>query len=246
VAALALLPSCLAAPSVHRRDIGDSATFHHVHSHSRLHRRAAGSSTYTVVSSDTGNSISAAYSITFATLSNSNPGVNWNNLQIGQNLVMPSSRTPIIYTVMSGDTETTIANKYDIYNADLGGANPSITWTNLQIGTKLRVPGYGSWTKYTVVSGDTGNAIATAEGITFNALSSANPNVNWNNLQIGQILTVPAGTSPASGTLPSPASSPISTTTTSSTTTAALVQSTKLTTSSFTTSVSLLVDILNR
>lgn len=206
---MASLPSILAFPSIHHRRIGDDIIPKHVHSHSHI-RRAAGSSTYNVVSGDTGNAIAAAYSITFTTLSNSNPNVNWNSLQIGQSIVMPSARTPISYTVSSGDTGDSISKKYDIYFTDLQNANNGVTWTNLQIGQKLRVPGYGSWTTYTVVSGDTGYAIAAAEGIDFNTLSAANPNVNWNNLQLGQVLSVPASVSPTSSTLPSPAPSPTS------------------------------------
>lgn len=177
---------------------------------SQIQRRAANTGTYTVVSGDTGNAIAAVYSITFDTLNSANPNVNWNGLQVGQTLNMPSARAPIVYQSASGDTQSSIANKYDIYNADLGNANPSVNWNSLGAGTRLRVPGYGSYTTYAVASGDTGNVIATAFGISFNTLSAANPNVNWNNLQIGQVLTVPAGVSPTTGSIPSPASPPSS------------------------------------
>jgi len=50
---------------------------------------------------------------------------------------------------------------------------------------------------YTVVAGDTGNAIAAAYGITFAELDAFNPGVNWYNLQIGQTLLVPAPGVPA-------------------------------------------------
>jgi len=41
-----------------------------------------------------------------------------------------------------------------------------------------------------VVSGDTGLQIATKNSITWAQLQTSNPNVNWNNLQIGQKLCV--------------------------------------------------------
>lgn len=45
---------------------------------------------------------------------------------------------------------------------------------------------------YTVVAGDTGELIASKFYTTFSRLESVNPFVNWNNLQIGQVLNLPA------------------------------------------------------
>jgi hypothetical protein len=52
-------------------------------------------------------------------------------------------------------------------------------------------PAPASARTYTVRSGDTGSRIAQNHRITFQALSRANPGVNWNRLQIGQRLNLP-------------------------------------------------------
>jgi N-acetylmuramoyl-L-alanine amidase len=94
------------------------------------------------------------------------------------------------YTVVQGDTGTTIAQKFAITLQQLEDANPGVNWNDLQIGQTLNIP--GPTTTYTVVEGDTGTTIAAKLGITLQQLEDANPGVNWNDLQIGQILNVPA------------------------------------------------------
>ncbi|KAL6244633.1 hypothetical protein RBB50_008161 [Rhinocladiella similis] len=57
---------------------------------------------------------------------------------------------------------------------------------------------------YTVVAGDYGWAIASKLGCGFDALLAANPNVDWDQLQVGQILNAPCSTG---GTQPTGSSS---------------------------------------
>jgi LysM repeat protein len=46
---------------------------------------------YTVQSGDTGYHIAGQYTLPFSVLSSANPGVDWNNLQVGQTLQLPTS-----------------------------------------------------------------------------------------------------------------------------------------------------------
>ena len=69
--------------------------------------------------------------------------------------------------------------------------NQGVFWDDLQVGQILQIP-FDTNTSYTVKEGDTGNAIATRYGITFEALMAANAQVvNWDDLQVEQVLTVP-------------------------------------------------------
>ncbi|KAK5102477.1 hypothetical protein LTR70_000333 [Exophiala xenobiotica] len=104
------------------------------------------------------------------------------------------------WTVQAGDTGNGIALRLSIDFIQLAFMNPSVQWNNLQIGQVLNIPCDDASTgarMYTVVAGDTGNAIAAANGITFAQLDAFNPDVNWYNLQIGQTLLVPAPGVPA-------------------------------------------------
>lgn len=178
-----------------------------------LHRRAANTGSYTVTSGDTGYAIAAVYSITFSTLSSANPGVNWDSLWVGQSIKMPSARLPVPYKTVTGDTESTITKKYNIYGFDLRNANPNVDFSALGSNIAVRVPAYGQYTSYTVTSGDSGSVVAGAFSISFNSLSAANPTVNWSTLQTGRLLTIPAGISPSYNSLPAPAISPMASTT---------------------------------
>jgi len=44
---------------------------------------------------------------------------------------------------------------------------------------------------YTIRSGDTGTKIATAAGVSLQDLMRVNPDVNWNRLQVGQVIRLP-------------------------------------------------------
>lgn len=60
----------------------------------------------------------------------------------------------------------------------------------------MEVPGSGialseRSSQYTVQSGDTGEAIAQKVGVSFSALQAANEFVNWNDIWLGTVLTVP-------------------------------------------------------
>jgi LysM repeat protein len=62
------------------------------------------------------------------------------------------------------------------------------------LGTSL--PTLGRPVPYSVRSGDTGYHIAAIMSMPFSILSKANQGINWNNLQIGQVLRVPTSWTP--------------------------------------------------
>lgn len=120
------------------------------------------------------------------------------NNSLGSNNVSTSSGGTV--TVQSGDTGARIAQRNGISFSELQRANPGTQWNRLQIGQTLNLPGTAgsssssssSAESYTVRSGDTGARIASRHGVSFSALSRANPGVNWNRLQVGQSLNIPS------------------------------------------------------
>lgn len=114
------------------------------------------------------------------------------------------------YTVKSGDTCAAIAAQFKITTDDLLKNNRTIDsgCTNLHAGDTLRIPAStpaaGSTTtlgtaptprptgkSYTVVSGDTCDAIARSYGVDLQKLIAANGNINCTKLQIGQVVNIP-------------------------------------------------------
>ena len=176
---------------------------------------------YAIRSGDTLNAIAAAaYGAANAdagvtAIEAANPGINPNDLQIGQEIMIPvlgGTGGPVPgheYAIRSGDTLNAIAAAaYGAANADAGvtaieAANPGINPNDLQIGQEIMIPVLGGTGgpvpghEYAIRSGDTLNAIAAAAygpanadaGVT--AIEAANPGINPNDLQIGQEIMIP-------------------------------------------------------
>lgn len=100
------------------------------------------------------------------------------------------------YTVVSGDTFSSIAQGLGISVEAIEAANPGVSATNLQVGQILNVPAAAAGpigsTKYTIKSGDTFWSISQAAGITVAEIEAANPGVPATNLQVDQVINIPA------------------------------------------------------
>lgn len=100
---------------------------------------------YVIKSGDTLYSISQRYNTTVTEIVQANPGINPNNLQIGQEIcipVPPSTTCPggINYTIKAGDTLYSIATRYGVTVNDILRLNPGIDPNNLQIGQVICIP----------------------------------------------------------------------------------------------------------
>jgi len=179
--------------------------------------------TYTVVGGDSMYEISQKLGVTLQALEAANPQVQGPAYQItvGEVLQIPgqgntsggntgsggSTGSSGTYTVVSGDSMYAISQKLGVTLAALEAANPQVKGPAYQInvGEVLQVPGgsqggtgnLGGGGKggnsYTVVSGDSMYSIATAHGVSLQALEAANPQVTppQFELAVGQVLTIP-------------------------------------------------------
>ncbi len=178
---------------------------------------------YSVVAGDTLSSIARKYGVTVANLKS------WNSLSsdtiyVGQKLNVKATggtntgnnnsgtTTPSAtsYSVVSGDTLSSIARKYGVTVANLKSWN-SLSSDTIYVGQKLSVKGTSSGTtgntgstasgtSHTIVSGDTLSSIARKYGVTVENLKSWN-NLSSNIIYVGQKLSVKgASSSTNSGT----------------------------------------------
>ena len=109
-----------------------------------------------------------------------NPTVSANNIYTGLNLVIP---VPIyVYTIKTGDTIVDLVTKHSTTMAFVQSANPTLDVNTLTVGNKIYLNLHPTSTTetmtYSVVSGDTGAKIATANNITLAKLAELNPHVN--------------------------------------------------------------------
>ena len=173
-----------------------------------------GSFSYTIKSGDTLYKLAITYNTTVEAIMAINPGINPNNLQVGQRICIPGSATPspptcptgsFSYTIKAGDTLYLLAIRYNTTVEAIMAINPGINPNNLQIGQRICIPGsitpppptcpMGSFS-YTIRSGDTLYMLAIRYNTTVEAIMAINPGINPNNLQIGQVICIPSGTTP--------------------------------------------------
>ena len=168
----------------------------------------SGSFAYTIKSGDTLFKLAMTYRTTVEAIMAINPGINPNNLQIGQVICIPGSGTTppptcpagsFAYTIKSGDTLYLLAIRFNTTVEAIMRLNPGIDPNNLQIGQVICIPEttpppprcpMGSF-EYTVRAGDTLFTIAQRFNTTVNAILAINPGLDPNNLRVGQIICVP-------------------------------------------------------
>jgi len=168
--------------------------------------------TYTVVRGDTLSGIAARFGTTVAELVRLNNISNPNLIFPGQVLIISEGTTPppagTTYTVVRGDTLTSIARRFGTTVAELvrlnNIANPNLIFP----GQVLIVSeegengnGNGETVTYTVVRGDTLSGIAARFGTTVAELVRLNNIANPNLIFPGQVLIISSGTAPEQPTM---------------------------------------------
>ncbi len=174
----------------------------------------SGSFSYTIKAGDTLYQLARTYNTTVEAILAINPGINPNNLQIGQRICIPDSSGPspkcpvgsFAYTIKQGDTLWQLARTYNTTVEAIMAINPGIDPNNLRIGQVICIPSespaprcpIGSF-EYTIKQGDTLWQLARTYNTTVEAIMAINPGIDPNNLQIGQVICIPRATPTCDG-----------------------------------------------
>ena len=173
-------------------------------------RCPSGSFPYTIKSGDTLFLLARRFNTTVEAIMKINPGIEPENLRIGQVICIPGSVTPtppcpngFLYTIKPGDTFYKLGQQFNVSVEALMRANPGVDPNNLQIGQVICIPQMAPPTPpcpngflYTIRAGDTFYKLSQQFNVSVEALMRANPGVDPNNLQIGQVICIPQMASP--------------------------------------------------
>ena len=164
----------------------------------------SGTFAYTVVAGDTLYSIARRYGTTVDDLMAANPGIDPNNLRIGSTLCVPMAVTPqpcptgsMSYTVMMGDTLTSIADRFSVSVFALTLANPGFNAANITPGTRLCIapqsctPPCPEGERYKIGAGEDMASVAKKFGTTTDELLRLNPFVPPCYFVPGNVICVP-------------------------------------------------------
>ena len=140
-----------------------------------------GGQSYTVKSGDTMASIAESLGVSLEDLMAANPGVDPSTLHAGDTLKLPSGTdAPSVTPAPAPTEEAAPPATEEPAPTEPAPTEPVATNTPTSLGQS-----------YVVQSGDIPETIAAQFGITTQALLEANPGVNPNNLQVGQVLVIP-------------------------------------------------------
>lgn len=118
-----------------------------------------------------------------------------------------SSEEPFVYTIEEGETLPSIATKFNVTQDVIVRANPDLNPNVIFAGDQIRIPGAstintidedraaardaGDSIDYVIEEGDNLGALAQTWTVTIDAILEANPGVDPNTLQIGQLIVIP-------------------------------------------------------
>lgn len=147
---------------------------------------------------ETAYSIAKRYNMTLSEFYELNPTA-MSGISEGQVLkvAMAPKSEYRLHVVQPGETLYSIGVKYGVKAINIVEANPTLDINAISVGTIVRIPDTNIPTEdeyfyyHRIVSGETLFSLAGRYNVAQDKISEANANINWQTLQVGQIVAVP-------------------------------------------------------
>lgn len=168
---------------------------------SRVSSSSNGYRIHVIHAGETLYSIGVKYGVKAADIVAVNPVLDVNSMPVGSLLRIPDTNIPVeddyfvYHHVGPGETLFSLGVKYNISQDIITTTNPDINWASLQVGQVIAIPKVGAkkviYQEYEVQKRETLYGITRQFGISTEQLEEANPGLNVNALQKGQIIRIP-------------------------------------------------------
>lgn len=153
---------------------------------------------YTVQRGETMFSISQRHGLTVPQLLALNPAATA-GIKAGDIIKVPSlsSQAYAIHIISPGETLYSIGRRYGVKAQQIIDANLSLNPASLPVGTAIRIPHSSipseddNFFYHRIAKGETLYSLCVKYNVLQDKITSANPNLDWNALQIGQVIAVP-------------------------------------------------------
>ena len=160
----------------------------------------SGYTTHVVEKGETSYSISKKYNMSLAEFYSMNPSAE-GGLSEGRAVKVKSSASTTkgyrLHIIQQGETLYSIGIKYGVKADAIIASNPTLNINSLPVGTYVRIPDTeipiedDFFYYHHVVTGETLFSISVRYNILQEKVTEANPDINWQALQVGQIVAIP-------------------------------------------------------
>ena len=161
-----------------------------------------GGTVYTIIPGDSYFGLARRFNITVESITAANPGVDSQNLQLGQRICIPvppsDTACPggFLYIIQAGDTFFSIARQFGTVVPAIVAANPDVDQNSLRIGQSICVPApipiaCPTGRIYKIIAGDTLFSIARRFNSSVDAITRANPGLDPRSLQVARLICIP-------------------------------------------------------
>lgn len=160
-------------------------------------KQVTANKTHTVAAGETAYSVARQYGVDIAALLSANPAAKA-GVKVGDILIIPGQQSGyVLHIIAAGETLYSIGTRYGVKAQQILDANFALDAAALPVGSTIRIPASNipaedeGYVYHRVAAGETLFALSVKFNLAQDVIKSLNPGLDWNALQLGQIVALP-------------------------------------------------------